>query len=158
MKWRATLGLWEHGVVFTTVFDPEEVLNYRKRLYRRHRVHKGLRRVSILKNSFWTDNYLWFCELQCTTTRFKTKDVLLAGEKFSKCSSLWCLTSTTVLWDQELAAVLKPLCTERGHFSDFGSETNTQYEYISPLIFVHILIIYTTLVYAKSKKSLLNRS
>ena len=52
------------------------------------------------------------------------------------------ITSTTVLWDQELAAVLKPLCTERGHFSmcigiytqgnthsnprDFGSETNTQ--------------------------------
>ena len=84
------------------------------------------------------------------------------------------VTSTTVLWDQELAAVLKPLCTERGHFSmcidiytqgnthcnprDFGSETNTQYECISPLIFVHILIIYTTLVYAKSNKSLLNRS
>ena len=58
------------------------------------------------------------------------------------------LTSTTVLWDQELAAVLKPLCTERGHFSmcidiytqgnthsnprDFGSETNTQYECVSP--------------------------
>ena len=55
-------------------------------------------------------------------------------------------TSTTVLWDQELAAVLKPLCTERGHFSmcidiytqgnthsnprDFGSETNTQ-QYMS---------------------------
>ena len=52
------------------------------------------------------------------------------------------ITSTTVLWDQELAAVLKPLCTERGLFSmcidiytqenthsnprDFGSETNTQ--------------------------------
>ena len=52
------------------------------------------------------------------------------------------ITSTTVLWDQELAAVLKPLCTERGHFSmcidiytqgnthsnsrDFGLETNTQ--------------------------------
>ena len=31
--------------------------------------------------------------------------------------SLKILTSTTVLWDQDLATVLKPLCTERGHFS-----------------------------------------